>query len=254
MIYNLEKTPEIQPPIVFDIADSQNNASQMPHGVGRIVFPETFDGSLKIDEKAKPSREQKRCDAQTKLDPISFNSCEYRVVFPKLNAVWAEKNHLKEPGDDEIRDRKIAFFKKHPDSYKEYKAEVNAGIYYASPISWVWNKVNGNECTSAYHPKGYGSAPPYWNCQTGNTFYGGIQMNKEFEAGYNPIAKRLWGHSSNWPIAVQKYTADKAYIHRGLTPWPSSHAELGSYPASIDLVRNALKKYVIFKAPYTYVK
>jgi hypothetical protein len=254
MIYTLEKAPELKPPTIVSEHESIKMTNQMPEGVGRIVFPETFDNSLNMGEQQKPNHEQKRCNAQTKIDPISFNSCGYKIVFPKLNVHWIEKNHLNEPGKDELRDRKIAFFKKHPDAYKEYKAEIKAGIYYHSPISWVWEKVNNNECNSAYNPKGYGSAPPYWNCQTGNTFYGGIQMNKEFEAGYNPIAKTLWGHASNWPIAVQKYTADKAYINRGLTPWPSSYAELGSYPASTAIVQNALKKYAKFKAPYTYAK
>ena len=182
-------------------------------------------------QATNPVNHQARCENQTKKDPESFNSCQYKVVLKNLvktHPSWVKSHHLPRPGHEDANDRKIIYFKTHPKAYQLHKDKIAAGVNYNSPIKWLWNYVRSTECNQ----HGTGKAPAYWDCETGNGYHGGLQMDRTFEATYNPNAYKLWGHAGNWPINAQMLAADRAYSSRGLQPWPTAHSRKGTYPVA----------------------
>jgi hypothetical protein len=62
-----------------------------------------------------------------------------------------------------------------------------------------------------------------WRSNTGNGYYGGMQMDMSFQRSYGPEFLRAWGTADNWPISVQLAVAMRAYLSgRGFYPWPNT--------------------------------
>ena len=62
-----------------------------------------------------------------------------------------------------------------------------------------------------------------WNANTGNGYYGGLQMDWNFMRAYGPEYLRAWGPAHNWPPSVQIAVAIRAYLSgRGFGPWPNT--------------------------------
>lgn len=61
-----------------------------------------------------------------------------------------------------------------------------------------------------------------WNANTGNGYYGGLQMDSTFELTYGYEFVRRWGHAHNWPVRVQLLVAERAYRTRGFWPWKTT--------------------------------
>lgn len=54
------------------------------------------------------------------------------------------------------------------------------------------------------------------------TYYGGLQMDIQFQRTYGPEFLQLWGFANNWPVWSQLRAAERAY-HSGrlFVPWPT---------------------------------
>ncbi|MGZ4291897.1 MAG: hypothetical protein ACXVQQ_04820 [Gaiellaceae bacterium] len=62
-----------------------------------------------------------------------------------------------------------------------------------------------------------------WNSNTGNGFYGGLQMDWSFQNLYGPDYIHRWGTADNWPAWAQLQVAVRAYRSgRGFYPWPNT--------------------------------
>jgi hypothetical protein len=62
-----------------------------------------------------------------------------------------------------------------------------------------------------------------WNADTGNGYYGGLQMDLAFQRRYGAAFEQQWGTADNWPAWAQLQTAVRAYESgRGFWPWPAS--------------------------------
>lgn len=62
-----------------------------------------------------------------------------------------------------------------------------------------------------------------WNANTGNGYYGGLQMDSSFMRTYGGDYLTAWGTADNWPPAVQIAVAMRAYLSgRGFYPWPNT--------------------------------
>jgi len=62
-----------------------------------------------------------------------------------------------------------------------------------------------------------------WTSNTGNGYYGGMQMDTSFQRAYGPEFLRAWGTANNWPISVQLAVSMRAYLSgRGFYPWPNT--------------------------------
>jgi len=62
-----------------------------------------------------------------------------------------------------------------------------------------------------------------WNSNTGNGYYGGLQLDLSFQALYGPEFLDRFGTADNWPVWAQLQAAVRAYQSgRGFTPWPNT--------------------------------
>jgi hypothetical protein len=67
-----------------------------------------------------------------------------------------------------------------------------------------------------------------WNANTGNGYYGGLQMDLTFQGRYGADFLRLWGTADNWPPWAQLQAAVRAYQSgRGFYPWPNTARACG---------------------------
>jgi hypothetical protein len=99
-----------------------------------------------------------------------------------------------------------------------------------------WLKREYNETEAKLHPRmtdigawscihGYEGA---WNANTGNGYYGGLQMDIAFQAGYGGEFLRRWGTADNWPPWAQIRAARRARDSgRGYYPWPNTARACG---------------------------
>ena len=54
-----------------------------------------------------------------------------------------------------------------------------------------------------------------WNSNTGNGYYGGLQMTRWFQQTYGPEFYRRWGLAHRWPVWAQLEAAERAYQSDG---------------------------------------
>lgn len=67
-----------------------------------------------------------------------------------------------------------------------------------------------------------------WNSNTGNGYYGGLQMDRLFQSLYGPEFVNRWGTADNWPVWAQMQAAVRAYRSgRGFYPWPNTARACG---------------------------
>jgi hypothetical protein len=67
-----------------------------------------------------------------------------------------------------------------------------------------------------------------WNANTGNGYYGGLQMDIPFQSRYGSDFLRRWGTADQWPVWAQIQAAVRAYQSgRGFGPWPNTARACG---------------------------
>jgi Transglycosylase-like domain len=67
-----------------------------------------------------------------------------------------------------------------------------------------------------------------WDANSGNGYFGGLQMDVAFQGRYGASFLRRWGTADNWPSWAQIETAARAYRSgRGFGPWPSTARACG---------------------------
>ena len=67
-----------------------------------------------------------------------------------------------------------------------------------------------------------------WDANTGNGYYGGLQMDATFERQYGAALLRRFGHANHWPAADQVAVAIRAFKSgRGFGPWPQTRRSCG---------------------------
>jgi hypothetical protein len=67
-----------------------------------------------------------------------------------------------------------------------------------------------------------------WNSNTGNGYYGGLQMDERFQSLYGSDYLARWGTADNWPAWAQLQVAVRAYNSgRGFYPWPNTARACG---------------------------
>jgi hypothetical protein len=67
-----------------------------------------------------------------------------------------------------------------------------------------------------------------WNSNTGNGYYGGLQMDRTFQSRYGGDFVVRWGTADNWPAWAQLQAAVRAFrAGRGFWPWPNTARACG---------------------------
>ena len=62
-----------------------------------------------------------------------------------------------------------------------------------------------------------------WSANTGNGYYGGLQMDIGFQRAYGSRFLGRWGTADKWPVWAQIAVARRAFLSgRGFFPWPST--------------------------------
>jgi hypothetical protein len=62
-----------------------------------------------------------------------------------------------------------------------------------------------------------------WTANTGNGYYGGLQMDIQFQRTYAPPVLRAKGTANRWSPLEQMWVAEKAHRSgRGFYPWPNT--------------------------------
>jgi hypothetical protein len=56
----------------------------------------------------------------------------------------------------------------------------------------------------------------------GSPYYGGLQMDREFQATYGGSLLRAKGTADHWTPLEQMWVAERAYKTRGFWPWPNT--------------------------------
>lgn len=72
-----------------------------------------------------------------------------------------------------------------------------------------------------------GSGEGAWNANTGNGYYGGLQMDYTFETTYGATFYAKWGNANNWPPLDQLIAGYRAVLVRGYSPWPTTRIPCG---------------------------
>ena len=73
-------------------------------------------------------------------------------------------------------------------------------------------------CIHRYEGSWTDPNPPYW---------GGLQMDMNFQAAYGPEFLRRWGTADHWPVYAQLEAAVRAVAVRGFSPWPNTRKMCG---------------------------
>jgi hypothetical protein len=67
-----------------------------------------------------------------------------------------------------------------------------------------------------------------WDANTGNGYYGGLQMDLPFQSRYGERYLGRYGTADRWPVWAQLETAARAYRSgRGFHPWPNTARACG---------------------------
>ena len=67
-----------------------------------------------------------------------------------------------------------------------------------------------------------------WATRTGNGYYGGLQMDIQFQRTYGPELLRTKGTADRWTAFEQMWVAERAFSSgRGYYPWPNTARNCG---------------------------
>ena len=61
----------------------------------------------------------------------------------------------------------------------------------------------------------------------GSPYWGGLQMDMNFQRAYGPEFLSRWGTADHWPIYAQLEAAERAIAVRGFSPWPNTARDCG---------------------------
>lgn len=69
-----------------------------------------------------------------------------------------------------------------------------------------------------------------WRANTGNGYYGGLQMDRTFQRTYAPRLYATKGTADRWTPLEQLAAAARAIPSRGFHPWPNTARRCGLLP------------------------
>ena len=68
-----------------------------------------------------------------------------------------------------------------------------------------------------------------WTANTGNGYYGGLQMDRSFQIHYGKEFYYSLGTADRWPWYIQLAVGVKGYLDRGWYPWPITARRCGLF-------------------------
>lgn len=105
----------------------------------------------------------------------------------------------------------------------DYWKRVNWKVlqdFIAVPNASAWNCIHSHEAGSPWTGQ--------WKANTGNGYYGGLQMDYTFQSTYSPYLLKLKGTANHWTPIEQMWVAEHARASgRGFYPWPNTARHCG---------------------------
>lgn len=80
--------------------------------------------------------------------------------------------------------------------------------------------ISGLLCIHRYEGAWNDPGAPYW---------GGLQMDMNFQQAYGSAFMSRWGTADNWPVWAQLQAGARAVASRGFSPWPNTARLCGLY-------------------------
>jgi hypothetical protein len=159
---------------------------------------------------------------QRKLLRKKLRKLRARVKRDRL-ATWHWQGVMLKPRSGARRNlarmSEMPALRRHGRLWHERKLRANYQAHHP-PMLWAWLCIHRHE--AAWDNPGLtwdGRPSPY---------YGGLQMDRTFQATYNPRLYRQKGTANNWTMWEQIWTAVKAYRSgRGFGPWPNTRKPCG---------------------------
>jgi hypothetical protein len=102
-----------------------------------------------------------------------------------------------------------------------------AGMSYLRRQKLIWKRTDNSYRIRAQHPPHLGALMCIHHYEgswtdTSAPFWGGLQMNYDFQATYGGWLLRTKGTADHWTPLEQIWTAEKAVRSRGFYPWPNT--------------------------------
>ena len=66
-----------------------------------------------------------------------------------------------------------------------------------------------------------------WTANTGNGYYGGLQMDLSFQRAYGGRSLQARGTADHWTVGEQLAAGVQGYLERGWQPWPNTSRRCG---------------------------
>ena len=107
------------------------------------------------------------------------------------------------------------------------RGELDVSHRYREWVNRLWQGRSATARTRAHHPRRY----PQWMCihryeggwsLIDGPYYGGLQMNMEFQRTYGPELLARKGTANRWTPLEQIWVAERAYRELGYQPWPNT--------------------------------
>jgi hypothetical protein len=166
---------------------------------------------------------QRRLDVKLPAAPGIHASLSRRIAYARTLTTRLQK--ISSSG---IETRSLASAAKLPPTQRLYRWQVKAATatLTVSRQATHLSVVAPRWLTTAFiciH--GFEGA---WNANTGNGYYGGLQMDSGFMRHYGAPYVRRWGTADRWPAWAQIAAAVRAYrAGRGFYPWPNTARACG---------------------------
>jgi len=147
-------------------------------------------------------RKKPTCKRAAIIKGIRF----YRGRF----VVWHEMMDDTAPRSSKISPKAGCAFLK----WLAVKSQVKAKKARAKFVAWFKSAYAKWECIHSHEGA--------WN-DPNAPYYGGLQMDYQFQSTYGPELLRYYGTADKWPIWAQLLVAERAYHSgRGFHPWPNT--------------------------------
>ena len=124
--------------------------------------------------------------------------------------------------------RTLASAGRLPAEQRLYRWQVKAATMtlrvsrHATHLSLIGPRWLTDAFTCIHHYEGA------WNANSGNGYYGGLQMDYGFMSHYGSAYLGRWGTADRWPAWAQIGVAVRAYLSgRGFWPWPNTARACG---------------------------
>ena len=168
---------------------------------------------------------QRRLDVKLPASPGIHAALDRRIAYARTLAVKLQKVSTGQAGAT----RALASAKRMPATEKLYTWQVKAATMTlklsrrpVSHLSLIGPRWLTDAFTCIHHYEGA------WNANSGNGYYGGLQMDAGFMRTYGDEYVRRWGTADRWPAWAQIGAAVRAYRSgRGFWPWPNTARACG---------------------------